>query len=131
MKIVVKKSKKYGRGLYAARDIAKGETVESSPAIILDKWESNRIASTILNCYAFSFGEEDSAIALGFGSLFNHSEKENITYKSNLKKKTIEFKAIRDIKKDEQLFIDYGYDPKWAREETSFSKKAIQTNESR
>lgn len=109
--LLVKNTKKYGRGVYAARTIETGELVEASPVLILDEWESNRINPTILNCYVFAWDDDHkrSAVAFGFGSLFNHSTKENITYKNNYENNTIEFMALRDIKKGEQLFVDYGY----------------------
>lgn len=121
----VKKTKKYGRGVYATRDIATGELVEASPVLILDAWEANRLNPTILNCYVFEWDNFDkSAIALGFGSLFNHSTKENLTYSNNYKNKTIEYMALCDIRKGEQLFIDYGYTIKEALEVTKTNREA-------
>lgn len=107
----IKNSRKYGRGVYAARNIKAGELVEASPVLILDEWEANKINPTILNCYVFAWQEDhkESAVAFGLGSLFNHSTRENLTYANNYENRTIEFIALRDIKKGNQLFIDYGY----------------------
>jgi SET domain-containing protein len=110
----IRYSKKYGRGIYATRAIKDGTLIEASPVLILDSWECARIEPTILNCYVFAWGDEDvdTAIAFGYGSLFNHSRRENTTYKPNYDDKTIEYIALRNIKKGEQLFINYGYSAK-------------------
>lgn len=107
--LTIKNSKKYGRGVYATRTIKTGELIECSPVILLDDWEADRITPTVLNCYVFEYGVK-TAIALGFGSLFNHSESENVTYRANFRNKTIEYAALCEIKKGQQLFVNYGYD---------------------
>jgi uncharacterized protein len=108
--IEVKTTNKYGRGLYAARNIRKGEVVESSPVVELNSYD---ITHTRMNMYVFGWkGNGTSALALGLGSLFNHSKKANVTYNPVFSTKTILFVAMRDIRKGHQLFIDYGYDVK-------------------
>lgn len=117
MKVSVKKVKGMGRGLFATKDLRKGELVETSPVVILDKQSSRRIYGTNLASYVFAWGRDKVAIALGMGSLFNHSAEPNVDWGPKLKKNIITFKANRAIKKGEQLFIDYGYDPKeWVME---------------
>lgn len=122
MSIKVKKTKKFGRGVYATKNIKSGEVIESSPVVILDSWESDRITSTVINRYVFAW-KNISALALGFGSIFNHSEDNNVSYRCNYKKNTIDFKTIRDIKKDDQLFIDYGYEVEVAFEDTKYNRE--------
>jgi SET domain-containing protein len=96
----------------------------------LDEWESNKINPTILNCYVFEWNNhEKSAIALGYGSLFNHSSKKNVTYKNNYRDKTIDFVATRNIKKGQQLFINYGYNVKDALQITLNNKQKWKANE--
>lgn len=100
----------YGRGLYAARKIRKGEVVERSPVIVIPYHE--RVSGTTIEVYLFEWRRDDRALALGLGSLFNHSGKRsNITYNPVHQTKEILFVALRDIRKGEQLFINYGYDP--------------------
>lgn len=108
-KIEVKVAKKYGRGLYATKNIKKGEIVESSPVIEVSGLD---VTQTTLNMYVFEWKQGSSAIALGLGSLFNHSNHTNVTYALFFGNKTIVFIATKDIKKGSQLFINYGYDPK-------------------
>jgi len=100
--------------VFATETIPKGTVVERSPVIIIEDKHEETVAKMPLQLYLFEFGKHQ-AIALGVGSLFNHSTKFNVDYKTNLKKKMIDFKAVRNIRKGSQLFIDYGYDMKYAR----------------
>lgn len=125
----IRNSKKYGRGVYAARNIKAGELVEASPVLILDEWEDGKLSPTVLNRYVFAWNDNRgvSAIAFGFGSMFNHSTRENITYENNYENSTVEFMALRDIKKGRQLFIDYGYTVKEGIDTTKENReKAIE-----
>ena len=49
------------------------------------------------------------AIALGFGSIYNHSYEPNATYKKKSESKVIDFVAIKGIKKDEEITVNYNY----------------------
>ena len=120
----IKNTKKYGRGLYSLVNLSKGQCVEESEVVILNDIDSKMIESTDLNMYSFAW-KSGSAIALGKGSLFNHSKTPNVTYFNDYEDKVIYFIAIRDIKKGEQLFIDYGYDP---IKERAVTKKNRQRN---
>lgn len=110
--IYVKDTQKYGRGIFAEQDIARGELIEVSPVIIIRKeeWEKY-LEKTILYDYCFYWGE-DLAIALGYGSLFNHSYDPNAKYYNNKTNSSIDFYAIKDIKKDEEITVNYNGYPK-------------------
>jgi len=109
--VVIKNTKKFGRGLYAVRDFKKGEIIEVSQVIVLDEVNTRICDATILGLYLFQWGKKENhtALALGHGSLFNHSFKANVKYEGNSKEMV--FTAARNIQKGKQLFIDYGYDP--------------------
>lgn len=110
--VIIKNSKKYGRGLYATRNFKKGEIIEISPVVIVEKSDVHTIEATVLNLYVFEWNKNTSALALGNGSLFNHSKRSNVSYMNSFRTKEIVFVTTRKIKKGQQLFIDYGYDPK-------------------
>lgn len=104
----IKETGKYGKGLFATRDINKDELIEVSPVLISPKNEWKYLKKTILFNYCFYWGEKkDTAIALGYGALFNHSYTPNVTYDNNDENLTIEFYAIDDIKQGEELTINY------------------------
>lgn len=123
--IEIKTTKKYGRGLYATKNIKEGQVVEVSPVIVVDHDDREVITTTQLNIYVFSWTYKKSALALGNGSLFNHSRNSNVTYKNSVKAKQIEFTALRNIKKGEQLFINYGYEPAHGIEVTKRNKARL------
>ena len=50
------------------------------------------------------------ALALGYGSLYNHSYKPNATYKHG--HASISYQALRNIPEGEEICINYNWDPK-------------------
>ena len=110
-KIYVGKSKipNSGRGVYAKSSINKGEIIENCPIIKVSEHDAAILTESILVTYFFYFGKkkEQLAIALGFGSIYNHSYKPNAKYKINPLEKTIDFIALKDIKKDDEIMVNY------------------------
>ena len=121
--VAIKNTKKYGRGLYATRNFKKGEIIEVSPVVTLDKMDTKTICDTAINMYVFGWSKDCSAFALGNGSLFNHSKKSNVSYMNSFRTKEIVFTANKKIKRGQQLFIDYGYDPKYSIKITKENKE--------
>jgi hypothetical protein len=107
----IKETKNKGRGVFAKRPFYKGEKIEACPVIILDRSDRTIINITILRNYTFQWNEDDIAIALGYGSIYNHSYSPNSKYSNDLKNKTIIFEAIKDIKADEEITINYNGEP--------------------
>ena len=97
------------RGVYARRDIKKGEIIERCPIIEGPKNDTSNLKESVLVTYFFYFGKnkEQVAIALGFGSMYNHSDKPNTTYKIKRKDKIIDFIALDDIKKNDEITFNY------------------------
>jgi len=100
-----------GRGVFARQAIKKGELIESCPVIEIPENDLASLNESILVTYFFSFGKkkERLMIALGFGSLYNHSYKPNARYQENPKEGVIDFIAIQDIKNDEEITTNYNY----------------------
>ncbi|OKL35873.1 SET domain-containing protein [Domibacillus mangrovi] len=115
--LCIKDSGKYGRGVYATRDIKAGKCIEVSPVIVSPQTEWKYLKKTILSEYYFTWGEnyEHKAIALGYGSLFNHSYTPNATFIYKPDILSIAFFAIADIKEDKEITINYN----WDHEDTS------------
>jgi uncharacterized protein len=107
------KQSQYGRGIFATRDIKKDELLEVSPVIVFPKDEYKYLKKTTLIDYVFWWGTnyDDCALALGVGSLFNHSSTPNAIFKRKFKKGTIKFFAYTDIKAGEEIKINYNGDP--------------------
>ncbi|EKN67589.1 nuclear protein SET [Neobacillus bataviensis LMG 21833] len=104
---------KYGKGIFATRDIKKGELIHEAPVIIAPRTEYKYLKNTMFMDYVFWWGKDnkDCALALGYGSLFNHSYKPNALYKHDFERKTINFFAHTPIEAGEEILINYNYDP--------------------
>lgn len=107
--IAQSKIPKAGRGVFAAMSIKKGETIETVPVFVLPRKDYPVLKKTILRNYYFMWGKVTAGIAYGFGSFYNHSYKANATYKKKMKQQLIEFIAVRDIAKDEEITVNYNY----------------------
>ena len=106
IKIYSTASKSRGRGVYASENIKKGEIVEVAPILILDFEEFIDTRWNLLFEYYFWL-DDYVVLALGYGSLYNHSDFPNASYKINQKDKLITFKAVKDIKKGEEISFNY------------------------
>src|ERR1035437_8060083 len=103
---------KFGRGVYATRNYKKGAVVERAPVIILPRTETNsdeEHTDRILPYYVFGWDATSDAVGLGFASLYNDSKRPNLCYYTDHEAAQLVFGTTRDIKKGEQLFINYGY----------------------
>lgn len=100
-----------GRGVYARRDIKKDEIIERCPVIEVPKHDTSNLRESILVTYFFYFGEnkERLVIALGFGSIYNHAYEPNAMYKKKHAEEIIDFVALNDIKKDDEITVNYNY----------------------
>lgn len=100
-----------GRGVFSYEEINKGDTIEICPVIELFSKDVTFLKRTTLKNYYFLWGmnHDTLAICLGFGSLYNHSYSPNATYKKNIKQNLITFVAIKDIKKNEEIAVNYNY----------------------
>ena len=112
-KIYLSKSKikNAGRGVFASQDIAKNDIIEICPILEVPANDVFNLKESIFVNYYFSFDDDKDmlAIALGFGSIYNHSYEPNTTYKKISKDNVLEFRAIKDIKRGEEITVNYNY----------------------
>jgi uncharacterized protein len=97
-----------GRGVFANETVRKSELIESCPVIEVSLKDPANNDRGLLVDYFFYFGK-GLAIALGFGSIYNHSYDPNATYKTRKIGKTIDFIAIKNIKKGEEITVNYNF----------------------
>lgn len=102
-----------GRGVFAKRKIPSGEVIESTPVIVFPKSQWKYIEKTNINSYCYYWGNEleDGAIALGLGSMYNHSYEPNAKYVRRIDRRTMDYVAIRDIEEGEEITINYNGPP--------------------
>jgi SET domain-containing protein len=101
-----------GRGVYTSIPVSIGDLIEVCPVIVIPKVELPIIHKTILHDYYFLWGEDmdDAAIALGFGSLYNHAIHPNANFILDMEN-TIDIVAILDINPGEEVTINYHGEP--------------------
>lgn len=97
-----------GRGVFAGRLFRRGEVIEVCPVLRLP----SGMPPDGLEYYVFKWGTEgkELAIALGYGSLYNHSPDPNAAFTTRYARAEVVFRATRDIAAGEQVLIDYGWD---------------------
>ena len=102
------------RGVFAGVAIQKDELIESCPVLLISQDDTAAIHQASLVSYMFYFGKEknESLIALGYGSLYNHAQSPNATYKLYPGKQIIVFYALKNIGKDEEITVNYAKDSK-------------------
>lgn len=100
-----------GYGVFAARDFLEREIVEVAKVLIIE--EKKKKLPSELDTYVFAWNNSPYAenravaLALGYGSLYNHADPANLRLSSNAKAQTIIYAAARNIAKDEELTINY------------------------
>ncbi len=109
--IEVKWIKGKGRGVFARRLIREGEVIEKVPVIVLplEEVEENTDVGRLTQ-YIFTWSRRSVALALGYGSLYNHSYRPNARY-DDIGKQTKIFTALRDIEPGEEITVNYNGDP--------------------
>lgn len=97
-----------GRGVFAATAIPADTLIEVCPVIVLPKGDLQRIHESRLHDYYFLWdGEGETAIALGYGSLYNHADDSNADYEMHIEARTLHIIARRRIPAGEEICIDY------------------------
>jgi SET domain-containing protein len=106
-------SLKKGKGAFAKVNIKKGTTVDIGHVILIPNKDFENIKDTIIFNYTFEWkdpntkGEFTNAIAFDVCQFINHSYTPNITYYYDYEKMTIEFVAVREISRGEELTVNY------------------------
>ena len=109
--VCVKYIRGKGRGVFARCPIRKGTVIERVPVVlvpiqqIVGGWHNPAVAR-----FGFVRDRWTVAVALGYGSLYNHSFKPNAIYEHGYA--AMKYVALRNIKPGEEITINYNWDPK-------------------
>lgn len=98
-----------GRGVFTALPLQPGDVIEVCPTIALSAQDVAHIDNTPLYDYYFSWPEPPGSarIALGYGSLYNHSFQPNAEVILDLPDNTIVIKCLTPIDAGHEITIDY------------------------
>ncbi|MBE9237921.1 SET domain-containing protein-lysine N-methyltransferase [Anabaena aphanizomenioides LEGE 00250] len=105
--LVVRDTEIKGRGVFAQRDFELGEIIDIANVIVIPKQQVKLITHTVLCNYYFGWHGESGAIALGYGSLFNHSYQPNALYVKKFDQQVIEIIAYKYIREGQEITINY------------------------
>ena len=114
-----------GLGVYATEKIGKYEVFERSHIIPFHSVTLKHLYSIhgmphILNDYTFQWKPGTVCIVLGYGSIYNHSDEPNASYRSLEEPECMEFYAIGPIEPGEEIRIKYIRGP--GNKELTFSE---------
>lgn len=112
-RLLVGETQHKGRGVFTTEEIGVGEVIEICPIILLNKEEMEKLEGTILYDYYFLWDEngERAAIALGLGSLYNHSYEPNATYEMHFEENVLIIYALKTIAPGEEIVFNYNGSP--------------------
>jgi len=110
--VEVRRITKKGRGVFALKDFKEGEIIEKSPIINITPEERKHCEKTVLNFYIYPWRSTRSgSVVLGYGSIYNHSFDPNADWKQNFKEENMVYRALKDIKKEEEITVNYNGEP--------------------
>jgi hypothetical protein len=98
----------HGRGVFAARRFEPGDVIEDCPVLLVP---AQAVGQLGLGGYCFEWDELHCAIALGYGSLYNHSWHPNARYDHDHHDEVVSYTALRVIEAGEEITINYSGDP--------------------
>ena len=98
-----------GNGIFTSERIKANTIIEVSPVIVMEHAERKLLDQTLLHDYIFEWGDrkKQCCMATGYVPLYNHSYNSNCEYEMQFENETITIKTVKDIKKGEELFINY------------------------
>ncbi len=111
-KLFIKKVKGKGRGVFSSVPLEKDEVIEECPLIVIPADDYEMITATQIVNYCFFFNKEENilALAMGFGSMYNHAFSSNASHSIDPDAKTVTIYAVRSIKAGEEICINYNGD---------------------
>jgi uncharacterized protein len=109
MSLAIERFPVKGRGVVAIHTFRAGERIERASVIVVPPEDVPLIRRTRLVSYYYEWGDDSqaAAIALGCGSLYNHSYTPNARYEFHEDQECLEFFALRDIREGEEITINY------------------------
>lgn len=103
-------SEEKGRGVFALKNIKKGEIIETAPVVPVSKdsvVQNGDAPDGYLLDWDGNYENEEYCMPLGYIMMYNHSDTPNMWLDQDYDKYTMKAIALRDIKAGEELSWDY------------------------
>lgn len=132
--LLVRQTSSAGRGVFADVPLQAGTLIEVSHVLLFPAEEYEKHGRhTQLDEYTYIWhkGAEGNtmALALGLGSLFNHSHQSpNVKYMLDRECGTIQYTLTRDVLPGEELMISYGTGQMWWEDVSNQSRQGVVAN---
>lgn len=105
-KVEVRNSSIHGRGVFALQDFKEGDVIEYAPMIITT--ECDKIADIMTDYYIALSQENVCGYGMGYFNYYNDSKEPNAQFTVDENDKSVTIRAIKDIKRGEEIFHSYG-----------------------
>jgi SET domain-containing protein len=111
-RLFIKEVKGKGRGVFSSMLIAKDEVIEECPLVVIPAEDYDIITSTRIVNFCFFFDREEKilALAMGFGSMYNHAFPSNASHSIDRDTRLVTIYAVRAIAAGEEICINYNGD---------------------
>jgi SET domain-containing protein len=98
-----------GRGVFVSESLSIGDLIEICPIIKIPTGQLKFIDCTEAYNYYFIWEESgyEACIALGYGSLYNHSLNPNAMVIMDYTDDTIKIECIQEVQPGTEILIDY------------------------
>lgn len=95
--------------MFALRAFGADDIIERAHVVVIPAEQILHLEPTVLDSYCYRWGEQDQelAIVLGTGSLYNHSFAPNARYQRRTGELVMEFVATRAIESGDEILINY------------------------
>lgn len=97
----------HGDGVFAAVDLAAGDIVEVCPVLVIAAHDVEAFNTTGLDHYCYAWADGAVALALGLGSLYNHSFTPNAGFDTDEEAETVTITALTEIARGEEIRFNY------------------------
>ena len=101
----------HGIGVFAATERRPGTLLEVSPVLVVCHKHVPALQQSVLYRYYFHWPPAAAALALGYGSLYNHSYQPTASFEIDTERGVIVFTAIQPICQNQEITINYNGDP--------------------
>lgn len=93
--------------MFATAPFKPGDVIERCPVLVIGPDDADHLASGSLHGHVYDWGEGHAAVALGYGSLYNHDPSPNAEYSPSDDAEELVIVAKAVIQPGDEVLVDY------------------------